>query len=122
MAVTALGALMAEQKERLDISYRQMEMRAGGRLKAKRFQQLTVGPLDNVPPTDTLRTIADVLQLPVSVVTDAALESVGLRRTAAPSSRWVTIAQAAEEMPEATRRALERQVEALLDLYRGDAE
>jgi hypothetical protein len=118
MAVTVLGTLIEDQRARLGLSYRDMERLAGGRLKSRRFHQLATEPIVNVPPTDTLHVLADVLRLPQSVVVDAALESVGLRRSASPSSRWVTIAHAAEEMPLSKRTALEKQVEALLEMYR----
>lgn len=118
MAVTALGALIEDQRARLGLSFRELARKTGGKLSHNRFQQLARDPLVNVPPTETLQVLAEVLQLPQSVVVDAALESVGLRRSSAPSSRWVTIAHTAEEMPDAKRRALERQVQALIDLYR----
>lgn len=127
MPVTALGTLIQEQRGRLGapgkpLSFRDLEHRSKGRLSHNRFNQYENKPLVNVPPTETLQVLADVLQLPLPVVVDAALESVGLRRTTAPPSRWVTIAHAAEEMPASKRRALERQVEALIAMYRDEGQ
>lgn len=123
MTMTPLGALIEDQRARLGspgrpLSYRDLSDRTSGRVGHARIAALATEPLKRVPPPDTLRALSDALRLPVSVLVDAALESVGLRRTAEPSSRWVTIAHAAEELSPAQRAALEAQVETLLTLYR----
>lgn len=117
MAVTALGELIEARRDFLRISYRDMERRVKGRIKHNRFNQLATKPIKTMPATETIHAIAEALELPVTVVTDAALETVGLRRTMGPPSSWVTRIHRAMELPEASQRVLEVQVDALIGMH-----
>lgn len=136
MAMTVFGKLIDEQRRRLggdkpwSVSRLEAESwrvtQRGEEGIARSTWANWLSETKPFPPTgiaaDRLRIAARTLRLPLTVLVDASLESQGLRRSATPSGHWQLITQAVEELPERQRAALERQVDALLDLYRHDEE
>lgn len=123
MSVGALAELIENQRTTLGRSYRDIADRAkqhGFTIGKSRVRELGTEPITNVPPTETLRALSVGLELPLSVLVDAALESCGLRRSTHPTGRWVTITARKEGLTEAKQRAIEAQVDAAIRFYEGE--
>lgn len=92
MAVHALAQLIQDVQDQSDprLSLNQIAKRAG--LSSSRVHQMASQPMKAMPDPDTLQRLADALRVPLRLVVDAALTSLGLPSTQ-PSYAQGTVAE-----------------------------
>jgi transcriptional regulator with XRE-family HTH domain len=118
--MTPVGELIEETRRLNDWSYRDLERRSGDVVSKARFQQLARGQLRAMPEARTINGIAKALALPVSVVVDRLLATLGIPRPGGgPQPPELAIA-ADEHLDEAAKEALLAQLRLLRERYGWD--
>lgn len=103
-----LGGLIERERKRLELSFRELQAKSAGRLTRSDFTNWNARVYKRLSP-DKLVALADVLEVPLPVVVEAALATMGLD---AGRTRTIEDAIRADEtLDELTKRQLLRIIE-----------
>ena len=121
MAVHALGQLIEDTMaiHSPPLSMREVARRAG--LTPSHISRLVSNPIKVLPDPATLKKLARALQLPLTVVVDAGLQSIGLSRTRTEDPEISIIRASVDELPKTEQERLIKQFKAMVEIARAES-